>query len=31
MRWGGIAFIGLLVALAVVLVKCGVEWIGRVW
>jgi hypothetical protein len=28
MRHGGIAFIGLLVALAVVLVKCGVEWIG---
>jgi hypothetical protein len=28
MRYGGIAFIGLLVALAVVLVKCGVEWIG---
>jgi hypothetical protein len=28
MRWGGIAFIGLLVALAVVLVKCGVEWVG---
>jgi hypothetical protein len=28
MRWGGIAFIGLLVALAVVLVRCGVEWIG---
>jgi hypothetical protein len=27
-RHGGIAFIGLLVALAVVLVKCGVEWIG---
>jgi hypothetical protein len=28
MRHGGIAFIGLLVALAVVLVRCGVEWIG---
>jgi hypothetical protein len=28
MRHGGIAFIGLLVALAVVLAKCGVEWIG---
>jgi hypothetical protein len=31
MRHGRLAFIGLLVALAVVLVKCGVEWIGRVW
>jgi hypothetical protein len=31
MRHGPLAFIGLLVALAVVLVKCGVEWIGRVW
>jgi hypothetical protein len=28
MRHGGIAFVGLLVALAVVLVKCGVEWVG---
>jgi hypothetical protein len=28
MRYGPLAFIGLLVALAVVLVKCGVEWIG---
>jgi hypothetical protein len=28
MRYGGIAFVGLLVALAVVLVRCGVEWIG---
>jgi hypothetical protein len=31
MRHGRLAFIGLLVALAVVLVKCGVEWIGRAW
>jgi hypothetical protein len=28
MRYGPLAFIGLLVALAVVLVRCGVEWIG---